>query len=182
MPVYNVFTAEAMQLNGDISGGAAMLASLPADGPVGAQRNGYLALAYAAQGRYAQAADTILLTTPDQAVIPMAAVKQAADILRKAPARVASSGPTPASQSVLSFVYAFAGAPEKFLDASERSVTAGSTLTVGNWTEWHPALAAARKTERFKALMRKMGLVDYWRATGWPDLCHPTSGDDFVCN
>jgi hypothetical protein len=39
-----------------------------------------------------------------------------------------------------------------------------------------------RKTERFKALMRKMGLVDYWKVRGWPDLCHPTTGDDFECN
>jgi hypothetical protein len=38
-----------------------------------------------------------------------------------------------------------------------------------------------RKTERFKALMRKAGLVDYWKARGWPDLCHPTTGDDFAC-
>ena len=26
-----------------------------------------------------------------------------------------------------------------------------------------------RKTERFKAYARKSGLVDYWRARGWPD-------------
>jgi len=21
----------------------------------------------------------------------------------------------------------------------------------------------------------------YWRERGWPDLCHPVSADDFVC-
>jgi hypothetical protein len=30
--------------------------------------------------------------------------------------------------------------------------------------------------------MLNAGYVDYWRARGWPDLCHPTTGDDFVCN
>ena len=39
-----------------------------------------------------------------------------------------------------------------------------------------------RKTERFKALVRKAGLVDYWRARGWPDLCRPMGADDFVCD
>lgn len=48
-------------------------------------------------------------------------------------------------------------------------------------TVWSPAFLEARKTERFKQLARKAGLVDYWRARGWPDLCHPTTGDDFVC-
>jgi hypothetical protein len=38
-----------------------------------------------------------------------------------------------------------------------------------------------RKTERFKAYVRKAGLVDYWRARGWPDLCRPVGTDDFVC-
>ena len=26
------------------------------------------------------------------------------------------------------------------------------------------------------------GLVDYWRARGWPDLCRPMGADDFVCD
>ena len=45
-----------------------------------------------------------------------------------------------------------------------------------------PGLWRLRKTERFKAFMRKAGLVDYWRARGWPDLCHPVGADDFACN
>jgi hypothetical protein len=34
----------------------------------------------------------------------------------------------------------------------------------------------------FKTLMRNMGLVDYWRAKGWPQSCHPNTGHDFECN
>jgi hypothetical protein len=47
---------------------------------------------------------------------------------------------------------------------------------------WRPTAAPLRKTERFKALMRKAGLVDYWRTRGWPDLCRPMGADDFVCD
>jgi hypothetical protein len=42
---------------------------------------------------------------------------------------------------------------------------------------WVPAYAPARKTERFKAYVRKVGFVDYWRARGWSEFCHPTTGD-----
>jgi hypothetical protein len=47
---------------------------------------------------------------------------------------------------------------------------------------WWPLPPAVRKTQRLKALARQSGLVDYWKAHGWPDLCHPTTGDDFDCN
>jgi hypothetical protein len=46
---------------------------------------------------------------------------------------------------------------------------------------WLPDMAPLRKTERFKAHMRKAGLVDYWKARGWPDLCKPVGANDFVC-
>ena len=46
---------------------------------------------------------------------------------------------------------------------------------------WWPTPPAVRKTERFKTLMHKAGLVDYWRKNGWPDLCHPVGVDDFAC-
>jgi hypothetical protein len=39
-----------------------------------------------------------------------------------------------------------------------------------------------RKTERFKTYVRNVGLVDYWRARGWPDLCRPVGAEDFVCD
>ena len=42
-------------------------------------------------------------------------------------------------------------------------------------------IAGPASQERFKNLVRKLGLVKYWRARGWPEFCHPTTGDDFVC-
>jgi hypothetical protein len=43
-------------------------------------------------------------------------------------------------------------------------------------------MAEARRTEGFKALVRDLGLVDYWRASGsWADFCRPIGADDFEC-
>ena len=39
-----------------------------------------------------------------------------------------------------------------------------------------------RTDPRFKALVRDMGLVDYWRKSGkWADFCRPKGQDDFEC-
>jgi TolB-like protein len=49
-------------------------------------------------------------------------------------------------------------------------------------TLWFPELAEARRTESFKVLVRDLGLVAYWRATGnWGDFCRPVGEDDFEC-
>jgi hypothetical protein len=36
-----------------------------------------------------------------------------------------------------------------------------------------------RKLAQFKAVMRQVGLVDYWRERGWPAFCRPVGADDF---
>jgi hypothetical protein len=33
-----------------------------------------------------------------------------------------------------------------------------------------------------KTFVRKAGLVDYWRARDWPELCRAQGADDFVCD
>jgi hypothetical protein len=30
--------------------------------------------------------------------------------------------------------------------------------------------------------VRKAHLVEYWRARGWPEFCHPVADDDFACH
>ncbi len=45
-----------------------------------------------------------------------------------------------------------------------------------------PSMGPVRQTARFKSYVRAAGFVDYWKANGWPDLCHPTTGDGFACN
>ena len=48
---------------------------------------------------------------------------------------------------------------------------------------WLPLYAEMRKLPGFKDLVRDMGLVDYWRASGnWGDYCHPVSDTDFECS
>jgi TolB-like protein/Tfp pilus assembly protein PilF len=39
-----------------------------------------------------------------------------------------------------------------------------------------------RQNPHFKALVQEMGLVDYWREHGWPDLCRADGTDDFACD
>ena len=49
------------------------------------------------------------------------------------------------------------------------------------WVVWLPLMSEVRRTPEFKSLVRDIGMESYWREYGWPDDCHPTSGDDFEC-
>ena len=45
---------------------------------------------------------------------------------------------------------------------------------------WMPVLRGARKDPRFKAIVRDLGLYDYWRKSGkWGDFVRPLGDDDF---
>jgi hypothetical protein len=41
---------------------------------------------------------------------------------------------------------------------------------------WDPYGSAVRRDPRFVALMDEVGLVNYWRQTGWPVGCRPEGG------
>jgi hypothetical protein len=183
VPIYNIYAAMALQLNGRSEEAIPILEAVPTEGGIGAQRNIFLALAYATAGRYGPAADTILAIPPNQLMITKGEVQEAGQLLRRAPAKIDAPEPSAASQSIgLNFVFAFTGAPNRVLDATDYAIAINWANNSGVWFIWHPTFAAARKTERFKTLMRKAGLVDYWRARGWPDLCRPMGADDFVCD
>lgn len=48
------------------------------------------------------------------------------------------------------------------------------------WLMWYPEAAEARKDPRFKAIVRDLGLYDYWRKSGnWGDFARPLGDDDF---
>jgi len=174
MPGYNQITARIMLANGQID---ASILILEPDLSTGVQRNVNLAQAYAIKGRFADAADTLLRITTE---IDRRSVEDAAQLLRSAPGKTDQPAKLPALDGELGFVYAFAGAPERMLEYPEQAAKEGNLMTVQ--TVWRPSAAPLRKTERFKALVRNAGLVEYWRARGWPDLCRPLGANDFVCD
>jgi len=117
---------------------------------------------YAAQGRYAEAAERLLRAVP---------ISRAAG----------SAQSLPRLGLELDFVYVHVGAPELVMQAYEDAL-AGGVPAFGDYVLlWHPSYAPVRKTERFKAYVRRAGLVEYWRAKGWSKFCKPTTGDDFEC-
>jgi TolB-like protein/Flp pilus assembly protein TadD len=135
---------------------------------------------YAAQGRFTEAADTLLRIPPG--FYPAGMVETAARALRAAPAQMTSPQNLPAfAGNALAFVYLYVGAAGRALDFYEAEVKAGHA-SADTDPLWFRAAAPLRKTERFKALMRNGGFVDFWRARGWPDLCHPVGAGDFACN
>ena len=175
VPVFNLAHGMIYWENGRADEAIALFKSQPA----AALSRILLAQAYASVARYSEAADAlreIPAGTP-----PAVVVEEAVRVLRAAPSKAAAPQPA-VSNGELGFVYVYAGAPDRVLEWYEHMADAG-TPAVGfnNSLIWAPAYAAVHKTERFKAYVQKIGLVDYWRAKGWPDLCHPTTGDDFEC-
>jgi hypothetical protein len=167
-----------MQELGHSAASIPILEALPSSAVGGGLRNVVLARAYAEEGRYAVAADTLLLITEGSFYLRSA--QDAARLLRSAPTKVNAPESLPRLDSELGFVYAHVGALDRLLEPNER--TLDIDYNVGASALWHPSFADLRKTERFKTFVRKAGLVDYWKAHGWPNLCRPVGSDDFVCD
>ena len=175
-PMINYITASIMLIGGQGPAAIPILEALPA----APGRNTALAHAYASQGRYGEAADTLLAIKRDDQIF--GPVEDAARLIRSAPTKVKGPEALPALDNQLSFVYLYVGAPDRVLDYQERVMAEGKVLISQQVRYlWSPNFAPVRKTERFKALMRAAGYLDHWRARGWPDLCRPVGADDFVC-
>ena len=161
VPRFNQLRADSLWLNGQTDAAIALETT-------SATRPNRLAMMYASAGRYREAVET-LLTIPPQTLRP-GELESAVRLLRTAP-RTDSAPQSLPSVGALSFVYVFVGAPERVLDYFD-SIP---------FFVWHAAYAPVRKTERFKELVHSAGVLDYWRAKGWPDLCRPVGADDFEC-
>jgi hypothetical protein len=166
-----------MYFNGRNQAAIALLEATPDDSPARFYRELYLARAYAASGRFADSADTLLALRGQPQASPEA-IESAAELIR-AP-RASESPAALVALGDLNFVYAYVGAEDRLLDGVERSLAIGGMGT--QVTFWSPTWAPARKTERFKTFVRAAGLVDYWRERGWPDLCRPQGATDFACD
>ena len=162
VPRFNQLLADALWLNGQDDGAIAIIKTL------GGARPHQMAMIHAASGRFSEAADE--LSTIPSGTYPPGELEAAVRILRTAPASSPQSFP---SLGPLGFVYLSIGASDRVLD---------SVNSIPSSLLWHPSYAAVRKTERFKQKMRNEGILDYWRAKGWPDLCRPVGADDFECD
>jgi hypothetical protein len=48
------------------------------------------------------------------------------------------------------------------------------------WSFWRSDMAPFRQDPRFAELVTALGMVDYWREYGWPDVCQ-AAGDSVSC-
>jgi TolB-like protein len=170
---YTADTAEILWLDGDTDRALAMLA------PFRPGRTLELALIEASAGHYREAAADIRLMPP--ASYPPGMTEAAAKILDSAPAQAAAPAALPRLGN-LSFAYMHVGAPERVLEFYDDEVGGNYFQPISTTWFWHPSYAAVRATERFKTLVRDLGLVEYWRARGWPAQCRPAGGEDFSCS
>ena len=182
LPAYNILTATLTYVSGQRESAARMLEATPQDATTGYQRNVYLATVYAAEGRYREAADILLAIPQEQNRVSRRSIEDAARLIRSAPSKTSAPDSLPVLEGELNFVYAHVGAPDRVLEYAERIFALDTGNAAPFFILWDSINAPLRKTERFKALARDVGLVDYWRARGWPDLCHPMGADDFVCD
>ena len=75
--------------------------------------------------------------------------------------------------------YVLAGEREAYIaaNATARAVTSGDVYPfLGPWRR------TAYSDPRWKAFVRRTGLVDLWRARGFPPQCRPVGADDFACD
>jgi adenylate cyclase len=169
---YTADTAEIYWLDGDTAKAVAMLQ------PFRPARTLELALVEASAGRYREAAAAIREMPATS--YPPGMTEAAAKILDSAPAKAVAPAALPRIGN-MSFAYMHVGAPERVLEFYEDEIRAGYFQPISTTWFWHPTYAAVRQTERFKKLARDLGLVDYWRARGWPPQCRPAGADDFAC-
>jgi adenylate cyclase len=169
---YTADTAEIYWLDGDTEKAVAMLE------PFRPGRTLELALVQASAGRYHEAAVAVREMQPS--TYPPGMTEAAAKILDSAPVRAAAPAELPRLGN-LGFAFMHVGAPERVLEFYEDEIKGNYFQPISTTWFWHPTYAAVRKTERFKKVARDLGLVEYWRARGWPAQCHPVGANDFAC-
>lgn len=49
------------------------------------------------------------------------------------------------------------------------------------WIMWMPILREARTRPEFRAIVKAVGLVEFWQEFGWPEACEPVGDGEFHC-
>jgi hypothetical protein len=174
VPTYNVETAAILLMAGDNAKALAIAQALPSGT---GQRAHLLMRVYVETKRYKDAAASILTAPPG--LDPPEKLATAVRLLRMAPSpMLLQNGPYMGN---LSLVFLYVGMPERALEEVEHNADAGFNSFSALANIWQPDFGPARKTVQFKSLLRMLGLVDYWRVTGWPQFCHPVEDNDFSC-
>jgi adenylate cyclase len=109
----------------------------------------------------------------------LAAVEDAAQVPAALAAARESVAASPALSTIIYAFYFDFPVPEPALDAMDAMVNEGEGM-YAFWRMWEPGLTHLRNHRRFLRLAERAGLVEYWRAMGWPDLCRP-EGRGFSC-
>ncbi|GMR14757.1 MAG: hypothetical protein BMS9Abin30_0364 [Gammaproteobacteria bacterium] len=71
---------------------------------------------------------------------------------------------------------------------AERAATLALVDVKDNWQDifqfWFSdtAAGAMRQTQAFRTALEELGLLDFYREYGWPDLCRPVGEEDFECD
>jgi tetratricopeptide (TPR) repeat protein len=170
---YTADTAEIYWLDGKTEKAIDMLQ------PFRPGRTLELALVLASVGRYHEAA--VAIREMPATNYPSGMTEAAAKILESAPTKAAAPDALPRIGN-MSFAYMHVGAPERVLEFYEDEVRGDYFQPISATWFWHPSYAVVRKAERFRKVVSDLGLVDYWRARGWPAQCHPVGASDFACD
>ena len=71
---------------------------------------------------------------------------------------------------------------------ADRAASLALSRVQDSWTDigifWlsNPEAGALRQTDLFRETLEEMGLLNFYRAYGWPDLCHQVGDNDFECD
>ncbi len=76
---------------------------------------------------------------------------------------------------------ALVGRPEDGAKLALLDVDEDWTVTIPFWFR-NPSSGALRQTKTFREALANLGLLDFYREYGWPDVCHPVGEDDFECD
>lgn len=132
-----------------------------------------------AKAARAQADDGSVEAAVIDAVIDPALKDAAMARLASAPAGSRRVGLSLQSQT-MSYIYL--GDIDAAFEAARRSIADKSMFPADFLApDASPNFARFRADPRFQSLVRDAGLLEYWRAAGWPDLCRP-KGDGVECD